>query len=69
SEKADIRLEDVEVSRRHAVLWRETGRTRVADLESSNGTLLNGERVEEPQSLQPGDALTFGVAAFTYRPA
>ncbi|MFQ5948073.1 MAG: FhaA domain-containing protein, partial [Acidimicrobiia bacterium] len=62
SEQADIRLEEAAVSRFHALLWRETGQAWVVDLGSSNGTLLNGGRVRDAQSLQPGDALTFGVA-------
>lgn len=42
---SDIRLSDERVSRTHAAVWAESGRWRVRDLGSSNGTWLDGERV------------------------
>lgn len=42
----DIQLSDLRVSRRHTVLWAENGMWRVRDLNSSNGTFVNGNRVE-----------------------
>jgi hypothetical protein len=42
---SDIRLTDERVSRIHAAVWAESGRWRVRDLGSSNGTWLDGERV------------------------
>ena len=42
---ADIRLDDPTVSRRHALVCRQTGRVRVLDDRSLNGLFLNGERV------------------------
>jgi hypothetical protein len=43
---ADIRLDDPTVSRRHALLCRQDGSTRVLDDRSLNGIFLNGERTE-----------------------
>jgi FHA domain-containing protein/zinc ribbon family protein len=43
---ADIRLDDPTVSRRHALLCRQDGSTRVLDDRSLNGIFVNGERVE-----------------------
>jgi hypothetical protein len=65
---ADILLGDAEVSRRHALLWREAGRVWVIDLNSSNGTVVNGVPAEAPLPIEPGDVITFGIASFTFRP-
>ena len=67
SSQADVRLEDAEVSRRHALLWRETGGIWVADLGSSNGTRLNGEALAEVSEVVDGDLLTFGGPSFVFR--
>ncbi len=62
---ADVRLNDSKVSRRHACLKTitdpETGTCEyvIIDLDSRNGTLLNGERVER-ETLQHGDKITLG---------
>jgi pSer/pThr/pTyr-binding forkhead associated (FHA) protein len=41
----DIVLADPTVSRRHALLRRRLGRYRLIDLESTNGTFVNGRRI------------------------
>lgn len=43
---SDIVLTDATVSGRHAIVECEKGRLFITDLESTNGTRLNGERVE-----------------------
>jgi transcriptional regulator with GAF, ATPase, and Fis domain len=45
SEACDIRLEDAEVSRRHASFEVVRGQLKVVDLESTNGTFVSGVRV------------------------
>jgi hypothetical protein len=67
SSQADVRLDEAEVSRRHALLWREAGGMWVADLGSSNGTRLNGETVPEVAEVVDGDLLTFGGPSFVFR--
>lgn len=47
-------------SRRHAVLRLVEGRLEVVDLGSRNGTFVNGERVETPRRLRPGDRIQIG---------
>lgn len=59
SEECDIFLLDPSVSRRHAVVAIEGGAPIVRDVGSTNGTLVNGERVKERQ-LAEGDEVTFG---------
>jgi hypothetical protein len=47
------------VSRRHAELFFREGSWVLVDLDSKNGTYLNGARVQRSQ-LRPGDKLAFG---------
>ena len=67
-ETADIRIDDPEVSRQHALMFREAGRTWICDLGSVNGTTVNGAALSgTPLSLSPGDEVTFGPATFSFR--
>ncbi len=59
SRECDFPLDDANVSRRHAVIYWETGTAFVKDLDSTNGTLLNGRPVTSGQ-LADGDVLTLG---------
>lgn len=68
SGSADITIEDAEVSRTHAVIFREGGRLWLADLDSANGTVVNGYAVSsEPVEVGSGDMLSFGPATFALR--
>jgi adenylate cyclase len=60
---SDIPIFDPTISRRHAKLISSAGGVRVSDLGSSNGTFVNGERVEDV-SLDVGDELVFGKVPF-----
>lgn len=55
----DVVLDDPTVSRRHARLRRRDGVWVLQDLDSTNGTLLNGHRVGRCR-LRPGDRLVLG---------
>ncbi len=48
------------ISSRHARLFREGGRILIEDLRSSNGTFVNGTRVEGPVVLNSGDEVGLG---------
>ena len=50
------------VSRRHARVTRRRNEITVEDLESRNGTLVNGTAITGPRRLAPGDALAIGPA-------
>jgi hypothetical protein len=63
----DVRFSNAEVSRHHALISRIRDDVRVADLGSSNGTRINGDRIAEPAALLPGTLVTFGNLHFTYR--
>jgi FHA domain/Domain of unknown function (DUF1707) len=60
----DLLIEDLSVSRWHARLEHVAGRWILTDLNSTNGTRLNGWRVRDPVLVRTGDRLTFGSAAF-----
>ncbi len=57
--QSGILLDDITVSRRHCRLTVERDRLTVEDGGSTNGTYVNGARMEESR-LQPGDRLMVG---------
>jgi pSer/pThr/pTyr-binding forkhead associated (FHA) protein len=61
SRQSGISLHDSEVSRRHARLAAHDGTLFVEDLESRNGTFLNGRRVTESIEVREGDAIDVGT--------
>ena len=52
----DLRLADADTSRRHAKIVCEDERIVLHDLASTNGTFVNGQKVEE-HTLEPGDRI------------
>lgn len=65
---ADIFLDDVTVSRRHAELTRQGHGFRVRDLGSLNGTYVEGVRVDEAL-LEDGAEVQFGKFRLTFYPS
>jgi hypothetical protein len=64
----DVRISNHEVSRHHAVVFREDDRSFLLDLGSSNGTFVNAKRVSaEPAVVIAGDSVLLGDLSFTYR--
>ena len=53
-------------SREHAHIRREGRRTFLEDQNSTNGTFLNGERVQGSTGLRDGDQVTIGGLNFTF---
>jgi class 3 adenylate cyclase len=76
-EGESIVVADSQVSRRHVALQPQSdGRALVLDLDSSNGTTVDGVRVDEPTLVTPGSVvrignttLEIGHADFEARPA
>jgi FHA domain-containing protein len=64
----DLIVEDPEVSRRHAVLRRSDGSVIVEDLDSTNGTFVNGERIRSPIAVGPGDQIRVGQTTLEIEP-
>lgn len=58
---ADIVVGDDFVSGRHAIVSPSGEEAVLEDLGSTNGTLLNGQRVTSVQSLRPGDTIEVGA--------
>src|SRR5713101_3418671 len=65
----DLVIDDSTVSRRHATITRKTGGFEIADLGSTNGTLVNGKRVRVPVALGRGDEIKFGSARYRFAAA
>jgi pSer/pThr/pTyr-binding forkhead associated (FHA) protein len=57
---AGVMIQDTSVSRFHAQITRQVSGYYLADLDSSNGTQLNGEPVTEPRRIVAGDQLRLG---------
>jgi pSer/pThr/pTyr-binding forkhead associated (FHA) protein len=62
-----VSLKDSEVSRRHARLESRDGIAFVVDLDSRNGTFLNGRRIDEPIEIRVGDSIDVGTARLRVR--
>jgi two-component system NtrC family sensor kinase len=61
-----VPLTDPAVSRRHAELKRINGSRVLRDLNSANGTYVNGTRIAEPTRLKHGDQIKLGGTLLTY---
>lgn len=64
AEKCQIILNDSEVSSVHAVIRKNLISCVIEDLNSSNGTILNGERINK-EELKNGDEFLIGSTSFT----
>jgi pSer/pThr/pTyr-binding forkhead associated (FHA) protein len=62
-EDCDVRIPLSEISRKHCRLVRDEAGLHVEDCGSSNGTFVNGHRVQR-KILQPGDTVQVGPVAF-----
>jgi hypothetical protein len=66
SPDCDIFLDDVTVSRRHAVLERSDDSFTIEDQGSLNGTFVNRRRIEPRAELSDGDELQIGKYRLTF---
>lgn len=60
-----LRLADPSISRHHCIIRRNTTGFEVQDLQSSNGVLLNGSRVQTAP-IRDGDRITLGQMQLTF---
>jgi hypothetical protein len=65
-DQANMRLPDVGISRRHARLDFDGAQVVLTDLGSTNGTMVNGQRVSAV-ALNPGDMIQLGTTTLTFR--
>jgi len=59
-EAASVRVASNAVSRVHARIFLKEGRPHVTDLQSLNGTSVNGELLSGPAPIKEGDTITLG---------
>jgi hypothetical protein len=62
---AELRLDETSVSRRHAILVPRPTGARILDDRSSNGTFVNGRRVQQ-MDLRNGDVIVLGRVLLRY---
>ena len=62
---ADIVIGDDFVSGRHARIAPAGSDVVLEDLGSTNGTILNGARIDRAQALRPGDVIDIGAVRLT----
>src|SRR5262249_1050911 len=61
-----IVIDETTVSQQHAEIRRSAGKFVLFDLESTNGTYVNGRRVRSRAFLKQGDEVRFGAARFAF---
>ncbi len=65
--EASVRVDDRTISRQHAVIFIEEQRATLEDLQSKNGTLLEGTPVNTPVELRDGAVLELGSVRMVYQ--
>lgn len=66
SKSVAVHVDDRLLSRKHTEIAHRDGRYYVRDLESKNGTFLNGDLIRQPELLKHGDRIKVGPAHFTF---
>ncbi len=66
SRQCELMLDDPNVSRTHAEVRARGGSWVLTDLGSTNGSRLNGHRVEGSEVLKPGDKIELGTSQITF---
>lgn len=61
----DIHFQDAEISRRHARIFTRGDECYLEDLESTNGTTIDGKPVKKAVALNNGDRVIFGEKVIT----
>jgi predicted component of type VI protein secretion system len=63
-DECQLRIKSSQVSRKHCQLFEKHGMLLVKDLGSSNGTFVNGKKIEGQRVMEPGDELGIGPIVF-----
>lgn len=69
SRRVDIYVDDANASRRHARIVVNGDSAFIEDLNSKNGTLLNGRRLVARTALEPNDRILIGARQYVVRTA
>lgn len=59
-----VYIADGRISRKHALLEERQGQWILTDLQSANGTYVNGRAITSPTPIQPGDLILIGDTSF-----
>jgi len=65
---ADLEIDDKAISRHHAEIYQQSGAWWIRDLESTNGTFLNNEKIEETE-LRHLDEIRVGATRILFATA
>lgn len=66
STESDVVVNHDDISRQHAIIYRETGRAWIKDLSSANGTTVDGQAVhDQPVVIEEGSMV--GLSGHRYR--
>lgn len=63
----DIVILDAKVSRYHSQVSLESGQWTITDLDSANGTVVNGLAISAPASLESGDRIRIGETELVFK--
>jgi hypothetical protein len=66
SRQCDVMVDDPNVSRTHAEIRPRGGSWVLTDLSSTNGSRLNGQRLEGSEVLKPGDEIELGTSVIRF---
>jgi hypothetical protein len=66
SRECDVVLNDPNVSRQHAEIRPRGGSWVLTDLGSTNGSALNGRRIDQPEVIKPGDEIELGTSVIKF---
>ena len=67
SPEADVTVDDPYASDFHARLGPHAGGVRLHDLDSTNGTFVNGSKIAAPTVLQRGDTIQVGETTLEFK--
>ena len=59
-------LNDPNISRQHAEIRPRGGSWVLTDLGSTNGSCINGRRIEHPEVIKPGDEIEVGTSVIRF---
>jgi FHA domain len=65
---SEVRIDDTYASGRHARIYDRDGLVYVEDMNSTNGTYVNGRRVSTQEQLRADDRIRIGDTEFRYEP-
>lgn len=64
NDDADITIKDPYISGNHAKLFTKNNKLYIEDLNSTNGTFINGKKIKDIETLDDGDIIEIGRVTF-----